>query len=205
MRDVLEEEDDAVRRAGLVARRVPVTSTATSSPPRGERRAAARPGVAASPRRRRAIVARAPAHRRAARRELADAGEASSANTASTAPTARGRVDARAVLGRGAVHGGDAAVGVGRDDAGGDVREDGLEVAAALLELGAAASSGRAVMWLKAVDQRADLVVALAGDALVEVALRDLARALGEALDRHRDAARDVEAEPGGREEDDEA
>src|SRR5207253_1158126 len=47
-----------------------------------------------------------------------------------------------------------------------------------------------------------DLVLALALDAVVEVAVRDRPRALGEALDGHRDAARQVEAEPGGGEED---
>jgi len=46
--------------------------------------------------------------------------------------------------------------------------------------------------------------VALAGDALIEVALGDRARALRQPLDRHRDPARDVEADPrGGKEDDD--
>jgi hypothetical protein len=95
----------------------------------------------------------------------------------------------------GAVHGGDPSLGVGRDHAGRDVREHGLEIATARLELGAAGLQlgGHPV---EGGDQRADLVLALPLDAMIEVALRDRARALGEALDGDGDPASQVEAEP---------
>src|SRR5581483_6029214 len=88
------------------------------------------------------------------------------------------------------------------DDARRDVREDRLEIAAARLELGAARLQvgGHPV---EGVDERPDLVRALAFDPVVEVALRDGARPLGEALDRDGDAAGEIEAEPGRGEEDD--
>ena len=78
--------------------------------------------------------------------------------------------------------------------------EDVLDVAVALLELGVdrLELAGHAV---ERRDQRGDLLVAAGGGAVVPVALRDLAHALAEALDRHRDALGEVEPEPRRREQ----
>ena len=92
----------------------------------------------------------------------------------------------------------------------GHVGEDRLHVAAALLELEVARLEVGGHLVERA-DQRADLVVGrdlrpvAETDAVLPVALRDLARALGEPLDRHRDALREIEADPGGAEEHEQA
>ena len=101
-----------------------------------------------------------------------------------------------------AVQRGHATARIGGDDARGDVGQHDLEIAPARIELRAAGLQiGRHVVERR--NQRADLVVSLSRDVLVEVSLRDGPRSLGELLDRHRDAARDVEPHPGGGEEDD--
>jgi hypothetical protein len=89
-----------------------------------------------------------------------------------------------------------------RHDAGGDVLEDALDVAVTLGQL----AVDRLEIARHAVerrDQRADLLVAAGGGAVVPVTLGDFLHALAEALNRHRDALGEVEPEPRGREQHD--
>ena len=133
MRDVLEEEH--ARPAACPASSTQPRPGERAPPPRAVARALERAaGVS-----RRALAASsdaAPAPG-AARRAPAPA-----KTSASGRPTA-GRAPSAEHVGRGAVHGGDPPVAVGRDDAGGDVGEHDLQVAPARVELGTAASSGR--------------------------------------------------------------
>ncbi len=127
----------------------------------------------------------------------------------------RRRVETEQPL-RGAVDGGDAPVRVERDHAGRHRLQHRLGVAAALLHLGVLGLQvpvgllqlglgGREVGGhpVERVHQDADLVVGAHLDLVAEVARGHLPGALGQHLNRVGDAARQVEAEPGRGEHDD--
>jgi len=132
------------------------------------------------------------------------------------APHRRRLVDTQHA-GGGAVDGRQAPEWIEGNDAGGDGLEDGFDIDAAVFELGVLVRQvevGLLELMLgpgqivghpvERLDEHADLVVAAARRHLVgEVAGGDLARALRELLDGSGDPARQVQAEPREREDDD--
>ena len=204
--------------ATFCARISGVTSSSTSTTPFGraavadERPSRRRPGAAPA----RRAAARSPARPapscRARRRRAASPSGCRSArsNTARAGWPTICRFEAQQPR-RGAVDRGDRAGGVDRDDAGRDALEDRLDVAPAAFDLDvlaleldrraldlAAARRQLAGHRVERFDERAELVVALRLDALIEAAGADLARGRRQHLHRARDPLGEVEAHPGG-------